>query len=151
MQPKNSTRDYAKPGDVLDLDQPVLFTVADRRPGPSTTRSSPMRTISHGSRGARTAPRSRSSTTSAATRCIASSRSTPRRARAAVISEEPKTFFTYSGKKYRHDVPDGREVVWMSERDGWNHLYLVDGATGEVKNPITKGDWVGARRVAGRR
>jgi dipeptidyl aminopeptidase/acylaminoacyl peptidase len=29
----------------------------------------------------------------------------------------------------------------MSERDGWNHLYLVDGATGAVKNQITKGEW----------
>ena len=40
------------------------------------------------------------------------------------------------------DVDDGKEVIWMSERDGWNHLYLFDGATGQVKNQITKGDWV---------
>ena len=30
----------------------------------------------------------------------------------------------------------------MSERDGWNHLYLYDGVTGRVKNQITKGEWV---------
>jgi dipeptidyl aminopeptidase/acylaminoacyl peptidase len=30
----------------------------------------------------------------------------------------------------------------MSERDGWNHLYLMDGATGQVKHQITKGEWV---------
>ena len=30
----------------------------------------------------------------------------------------------------------------MSERDGWNHLYLYDGTTGKVKNQITKGNWV---------
>ena len=68
-----------------------------------------------------------------------------------MISEEPKTFFNYreangsqadSGKKYRHDVDDGKEVIWMSERDGWNHLYLIDGVTGAVKNQITKGEWV---------
>ena len=29
----------------------------------------------------------------------------------------------------------------MSERDGWNHLYLYD-AAGEVKRQITKGNWV---------
>ena len=37
----------------------------------------------------------------------------------------------------------------MSERDGWNHLYLFDGVTGAVKNQITKGEWVvrGVSRV----
>ena len=69
----------------------------------------------------------------------------------AVISEEPKTFFNYrtanggladSGKKYRFDLEDGKDVIWMSERDGWNHLYLMDGATGAVKRQITKGNWV---------
>ena len=34
----------------------------------------------------------------------------------------------------------------MSERDGWNHLYLYDADTGRVKNQITKGPWV-VRRV----
>jgi dipeptidyl aminopeptidase/acylaminoacyl peptidase len=58
-----------------------------------------------------------------------------------VINEEAKTFFCYSGKKFRRDIADGREVIWMSERDGWNHLYLYDGLTGSVKNQITKGQW----------
>ena len=30
----------------------------------------------------------------------------------------------------------------MSERDGWNHLYLYDARTGAVKNQITSGNWV---------
>jgi dipeptidyl aminopeptidase/acylaminoacyl peptidase len=37
---------------------------------------------------------------------------------------------------------DGREFIWASERDGWNHLYLYDGVTGKLKNQITKGNWV---------
>ncbi len=52
--------------------------------------------------------------------------------------------------RYRFDVADGKEVIWMSERDGWNHLYLYDGATGAVKKQITKGDWV-VRSVDARR
>jgi dipeptidyl aminopeptidase/acylaminoacyl peptidase len=67
----------------------------------------------------------------------------------ALISEEPKTFFYYnrsnadlqSGKRFRFDLADGKDIIWMSERDGWNHLYLYDGATGAVKNQITKGQW----------
>ena len=37
----------------------------------------------------------------------------------------------------------------MSERDGWNHLYLIDAATGSVINRITRGEWVvrGVERV----
>ena len=33
------------------------------------------------------------------------------------------------------------EVVWFSQRSDWGHLYLIDLATGKVKNPITQGDW----------
>ena len=34
LQPKHSTRFYAKPGDVLDLEQPVIFTVGDKTARP---------------------------------------------------------------------------------------------------------------------
>jgi dipeptidyl aminopeptidase/acylaminoacyl peptidase len=59
-----------------------------------------------------------------------------------LIREESETFIDYSSKKFRYDVEDGREIIWASERDGWNHLYLYDGTTGRVKNQITKGNWV---------
>ncbi|HKR13905.1 MAG TPA: prolyl oligopeptidase family serine peptidase, partial [Pyrinomonadaceae bacterium] len=76
----------------------------------------------------------------------------------AVISDDPKTFFSYrfangnladSGRRYRYDVADGKEIIWMSERDGWSHLYMYDGATGSVKHQITRGEWVvrGVQRV----
>ena len=34
------------------------------------------------------------------------------------------------------------EIIWYSERDNWGHLYLYDSKTGQVKNRVTKGDWV---------
>jgi dienelactone hydrolase len=143
LQPKHSMRLYAKPGDVLDLDQPVLFNIDTRTqanidnalfPNPydlsrlEWRKDSSALTFEYNQRGHQVY---RIIEVNAAT-------AKPR----AVISEEPKTFFTYSSKKYRYDVQDGREVVWMSERDGWNHLYLCDGVTGQVKNQITKGNWV---------
>jgi len=33
------------------------------------------------------------------------------------------------------------DVLWFSERDGFGHLYLVDGATGRVKRRLTEGPW----------
>jgi dipeptidyl aminopeptidase/acylaminoacyl peptidase len=59
-----------------------------------------------------------------------------------IIEDKYDTFVEYSGKHFRHDIDSTKEIVWMSERDGWNHLYLVDGTTGEVKNQLTKGEWV---------
>jgi dipeptidyl aminopeptidase/acylaminoacyl peptidase len=34
------------------------------------------------------------------------------------------------------------EIVYVSERDGWRHLYLVDAKEGAIKNQITKGEFV---------
>lgn len=58
-----------------------------------------------------------------------------------LIDERSGTFIDYSGKLFRNDIDDGKEIVWASERDGWNHLYLYNG-DGNLKNQITKGEWV---------
>jgi dipeptidyl aminopeptidase/acylaminoacyl peptidase len=34
------------------------------------------------------------------------------------------------------------EMVYVSERDGWRHLYLVDTREGKIKTQITKGEYV---------
>jgi dipeptidyl aminopeptidase/acylaminoacyl peptidase len=59
-----------------------------------------------------------------------------------IVDEESKTFIDYSGKFFCEYLDDTGEIIWMSERDGWNHLYLYDAKTGAVKNQITKGNWV---------
>jgi dipeptidyl aminopeptidase/acylaminoacyl peptidase len=40
-----------------------------------------------------------------------------------------------------------KEILWYSERDNWGHLYLYDAITGQLKNQITKGDWVVTKLV----
>jgi dipeptidyl-peptidase 4 len=60
----------------------------------------------------------------------------------AIIDETSDTFICYSGKFFLEILSATNELVWMSERDGWNHLYLYDSRTGEVKNQITRGEWV---------
>lgn len=64
------------------------------------------------------------------------------RAVSPIINEESATFIDYAGKRYVDYVDDAHEIIWMSERNGWNHLYLYDSVTGNVKNPITQGEWV---------
>lgn len=44
-----------------------------------------------------------------------------------------------------HYLPGSNEIIWYSERDDWGHLYLYDAGTGQLKNQITKGDFVVTR------
>jgi dipeptidyl aminopeptidase/acylaminoacyl peptidase len=143
LQPEHTYRDYLKPGDVLDTEQPVLFNVetkqqfiVDNALFPNAYDMTPINWW-RDSRGFRFDYNQRGHQ---AYRIIDvdAATGTPR----AMVNEESKTFFNYSGKRHATFVGDGQEVVWMSERDGWNHLYLYDGTTGQVKNQITKGEWV---------
>ncbi len=65
----------------------------------------------------------------------------------SLISEVSDTFVHYSDKTYLKRLDETGEAIWMSERSGWNHLYLVDLATGELRD-ITRdclgddGHWV---------
>jgi dipeptidyl aminopeptidase/acylaminoacyl peptidase len=143
LQPKHSTYLYAKPGDRLDKEIPVIFDVESRTqiivsddqfPNAYTLSRLEWREDSdhvvfeYNQRGHEVYRIIEVDAESGATR--------------AIISEEPETFFDYSNKTFREDIDDGEEIIWMSERDGWNHLYLYNGDTGEVKNQITRGDWV---------
>jgi dipeptidyl aminopeptidase/acylaminoacyl peptidase len=60
----------------------------------------------------------------------------------AIVDEKCETFFDYAYKKFTHYVEESDELIWMSERDGWNHLYLIDLNDGHVKHQITSGEWV---------
>ena len=135
LQPKHSMNVYTSPGDALPAARPVLFDVAARtqielddalfpnaydQPRFQWRKDSHAVTFEYNQRGHQVY------------RVIEVDASTGKVR--AVISEEPKTFFNYrtangnlsdSGKKYRYDLDDGRQVIWMSERDGWNHLYMM--------------------------
>jgi dipeptidyl aminopeptidase/acylaminoacyl peptidase len=143
LQPKHSTREYAKPGDPVDIAQPVLFEIATRKKTEIENRLFPNPyalsravwwkdgrafTFEYNQRGHQVF------------RVIEVDGETG--SARTLIEEVSPTFVDYSQKKRRIDVNDGKETVWASERDGWNHLYLYDGVTGKVKNQITKGQWV---------
>jgi dipeptidyl aminopeptidase/acylaminoacyl peptidase len=152
IQPKYSTRIYAKPGDTLDQAQPVLFEVATRKQtkidntlfpnsyslsNPVWRKDGHAFTFEYNQRGHQLYRIVETDGTTGRTR--------------SVITEESTTFINYrplvpnpsdTGKKVRYEIDDGKEIIWMSERDGWAHLYLYDGITGHVKNQITKGNWL---------
>lgn len=57
-----------------------------------------------------------------------------------LVEETSPTFVNYS-RRFRHDLAGGKEMIWMSERDNWNHLYMYNKQTGKANHQITKGEW----------
>ncbi|HMM02422.1 MULTISPECIES: S9 family peptidase [unclassified Dysgonomonas] len=58
------------------------------------------------------------------------------------VVDEKSTTFVYYNALYQHWFENGKELLWISERDGWRHIYLYDVFTGMVKKQLTKGEWV---------
>lgn len=151
---------YRKPGDQLDLNQPAIFEIETKRqividrtlfPNPYAI-SRPVWRKDNGAYSFQYNQRGhmiyRVLEVDASTGAVR-----------PMVDEVTKSFFMYSdqGHNFAFDVAancrlaqgaggcdsySGGELIWASERDGWNHLYLLDSKTGRVKNQITKGDWV---------
>jgi dipeptidyl aminopeptidase/acylaminoacyl peptidase len=59
-----------------------------------------------------------------------------------VIDETSLTFVDYANKYFLDISPDESQAIWMSERDGWCHLYRFNADSGSLFNQITRGEWV---------
>lgn len=55
---------------------------------------------------------------------------------------QPSPAHAYSDQPLVRPVGDGAEIVWFSQRDGWGHLYLYDGASGQLRRQLTAGPWI---------
>jgi dipeptidyl aminopeptidase/acylaminoacyl peptidase len=146
LQPKLQAYDYFKPGDALPQIRPVLINVAGRTAkiisddlftnnftpdGELDFRWSPRGDefyFDYNRRGHQLYRILAVNATNGAVR--------------TVVEERSKTFIDYETKTWREWLDDSGELLWMSERDGWAHLWLYDVAAGTVKNPVTPGDWV---------
>jgi dipeptidyl-peptidase 4 len=60
-------------------------------------------------------------------------------AQQVLVREQSETYVDPGETEYRFVKSTG-EIVWSSERDGWDHLYLYDKA-GKLENRITQGPW----------
>ncbi|MFT3701493.1 MAG: prolyl oligopeptidase family serine peptidase [Agriterribacter sp.] len=57
-----------------------------------------------------------------------------------IVDEQTKTFI-YENKILTEYLPETNEIIWVTEKDGWRHMYLVNSLTGAMQL-ITKGNWV---------
>jgi dipeptidyl-peptidase 4 len=59
-----------------------------------------------------------------------------------IVDEHSQTFIESNAKTWHHWLHASGELLWMSERDNWAHLWLIDVKTGDIKNQVTNGSWV---------
>lgn len=142
LQPRYHVQLYPKPGDAVDSEHPYLFDLTgkghaietDLFPNPYSLSPIQWRSDSAGfhfryiERGFQTLRR------------ISVSRAD---AKPRVSLQESASTFVDSWHLFDHMV-DGLddEIVWVSERDGWRHLYLFDAHGGKVASRITRGEWI---------
>lgn len=143
LQPKSHTMDYLKPGDLVAISKPQLFEVSSKSKIPV---SSGLFGNPYHLRGYRWSRDSQSfyfvynQRGHQVLRVISVDGFTGDVR--SVVEDRSSTFIDYAYKQFSFYLDDEAEFIWMSERDGWNHLYLFDLQSGELKNRITQGDWV---------
>jgi dipeptidyl-peptidase 4 len=143
LQPKVQTNPYAKPGDALPKPMFRLFDIKSKKMISFTDTLCPNPYEMHGIRWAADSSEFYgiyNERGHQVLRLLAIDAKTG--SVRTVVEDVSKTFVHYSGKQFVHFLPKTNELIWMSERSGWNHLYLIDIQSGKVKNAITKGDWV---------
>lgn len=143
VQPELIVFPYNKPGDPLDHPRPYLgsvssgslapidtqlfdnpFSIGQRHWKPGTTKYR----FLYNQRGHQRLSLIEIDATTSATRVVAENRS--------------DTFVDYAHKTYLQFLDESDQLIWMSEKDGWNHLYLIDQKSGKVIRPLTSGTWV---------
>jgi len=141
-QPIYHSMDYLKPGDKIPHARLVIFDIANKKEIPVATDLTPNPwdlTEFHWSpdsheiyfiynqRGHQVIRLLAADAVSGKTRTI--------------VEETSPTFIDYQAKLWIDYLDKTNEALWMSERSGYNHIYLVDLKAGSMK-PVTQGAWM---------
>lgn len=141
LQPKLHKQEYAKPGDELRFKVPCIYEVETGRAVIPDTRlfdrqyelaglqwdgDSRAVTFEYNQRGHQVYRLLELSAGTGEVRPL--------------IEESSDKYVNYP-RIFRHHLKDGRHILWSSERDNWNHLYLYDRATAKPVRQITRGEW----------
>lgn len=141
LQPLLHKQEYAKPGDKLPQRTPVIF---DTRTGRCVVADMNLCDNQYELGNFRWSPDSREVSMEYNRRGHQLFRIYAMNAESGdlrtVVEETSQTFINYT-RYFRYDYSDGTKLIWMSERDNWNHLYLYDVQKAKVIRQITKGDW----------
>jgi dipeptidyl aminopeptidase/acylaminoacyl peptidase len=142
LQPVLHKREYAKPGDALPFSVPHIFHVEEgHRIAPAPEQIAPQYEITRleWDNDSRNLMFDFNRRGHQLYRVLELSAETGHLR--TLIEETSDTYINYR-QYFKHNLQNGHEIIWMSERDNWNHLYLIDRPSGRVKQQITRGEWV---------
>ena len=140
VQPRYRYLDYAKPGDRLPQYTPALFDVEARKAVPldrtiprdqyfvtlgGWSSDSSFFTYEYNQRGHQLYELAAVDGATGKVRTLA--------------KEETDTFVYYYDL-WRYLFSDGKQMLWISERDDWRHLYVIDTHTLQMRQ-LTRGEW----------
>ena len=138
-QPRLHTQEYAKPGDELRFKVPCIFDVESGKAvipstelfdqqyeitGPEWNADASGIVFEYNQRGHKVYRMLELLTTG----------------KVRTLVEEKSDKYVNYPRLYRHLLADGKRFLWTSERDNWNHLYIIDRESGEARQ-ITRGEW----------
>ncbi len=141
LQPILHKQEYAKPGDSLNYRVPVIIDVATGRviepatdlfakqyqvSAPRWDADNRHVTFTYNERGHHVY------------RVLELSAET---GKVRTLIEETNDKYVNYNRLYRHDFQDGRHILWTSERDGRNHIYLYDREKAQLVRQVTKGEF----------
>lgn len=141
LEPILHKQEYAKPGDSLNYRVPVIIEMSTGRVvEPATTLfqhqyhvSAPVWdtdnehvTFEYNERGHKTY------------RILELSAQT---GQVRTLIQETNSKYVNYNRQQRIDLQDGKHIIWTSERDGLNHIYLYDRQKGTLVRQITKGEY----------
>jgi len=143
LRPREYAVVYPLPGEVLPKAEPIIFEVQGGKR--IEVKTAPIEMQFQGGPGFDWYPDSRTFSYDASER---GEKSIELR-EVDASSGEQRIVLREKGEKYvdpgetrfriLHETGD---VLWTSERDGWNHLYLSNLKTGELRAQLTQGPWV---------
>ena len=141
VEPILHRQEYAKPGDSLNYRVPVIVELATGRVvEPSTELFKHQYQV--------TAPRWDADNEHVTFEFNERGHKTYRVLELSAVTGEVRTLIEEKNDKYinynrqqRIDLEDGKHIIWTSERDGRNHIYLYDRQKGKLIRQVTKGEY----------
>lgn len=141
LEPRLHKQEYAKPGDSLNYRVPVIVELATGRViVPSTELFSRQYyvTAPRWDKDGRTVTFEFNERGHKTYRVLEMSAET---GRVRTLIEEKNPKYVNYNRQRRIDLEDGRHILWTSERDGRNHIYLYDRQKAKLVRQITKGEF----------